>query len=163
MRQRAVFFPQVTRRMMKQPARLKNLGFENLQLIMIHFMRLFRPWIPLNVIRVLCFVGFCCAMTENLQAQAWTNKTLSASQRASLLLAQMTFNEKAAMVYGVAGPTGSNYVGNIANNTRLGIPWLFLKDGPAGLRLSETTTTPFPAPIDIAASWDVALARQYGS
>jgi beta-glucosidase len=121
------------------------------------------PWMPLNVIRAVCCIGFCCAMTENLQAQAWTNKTLSASQRASLLLAQMTFSEKATMVYGTAGPTGSNYVGNIANNTRLGIPWLFLNDGPAGLRLSDTSTTAFPAPIDIAASWDVALARQYGS
>ena len=95
--------------------------------------------------------------------QPWTNATLSASQRATLLLAQMTFSEKAAMVSGTAGPTGSNYVGNIANNTRLGIPWLFLNDGPAGLRLSDTSTTAFPAPIDIAASWDVALARQYGS
>jgi beta-glucosidase len=121
------------------------------------------PWMPLNVIRAVCCIGFCCAMTENLQAQAWTNKTLSARQRASLLLAQMTFSEKATMVYGTAGPTGSNYVGNIANNTRLGIPWLFLNDGPAGLRLSDTSTTAFPAPIDIAASWDVALARQYGS
>lgn len=95
--------------------------------------------------------------------QPWTNTTLSARQRATLLLAQMTFSEKAAMVSGTAGPTGSNYVGNIANNTRLGIPWLFLNDGPAGLRLSDTSTTAFPAPIDIAASWDVALARQYGS
>ena len=75
----------------------------------------------------------------------------------------MTFSEKAAMVYGVGGPTGSNYVGNIANNTRLGIPWLFLNDGPAGLRLSDSSTTAFPAPITIAASWDAALARQYGS
>jgi len=128
-----------------------------------HFMRLFRSWILLNVIRPVCLIGLCCALPLHLQAQAWTNTTLSASQRGSLLLAQMTFSEKAAMVYGVAGPTGSNYVGNIANNTRLGIPWLFLNDGPAGLRLSDTSTTAFPAPIDIAASWDTALARQYGT
>ena len=110
-------------------------------------------WIPLNVVRAVCFLGFCCAMPLHAQ-QAWTNTTFSASQRASLLLAQMTFSEKAAMVYGVAGPTGSNYVGNIANNTRLGIPWLFLNDGPAGLRMvnDDASTTAFPAPIDIAAS-----------
>ena len=121
-------------------------------------------WMLLNIIRPVCLIGFCCAMLVHLHAQQpWTNTTLSASQRATLLLAQMTFSEKAAMVYGVAGPTGSNYVGNIANNTRLGIPWLFLNDGPAGLRLSDTSTTAFPAPIDIAASWDTALARQYGS
>ncbi len=102
-------------------------------------------------------------MPLRLQAQSWTNTTLSASQRAGLLLAQMTFSEKAAMVYGTAGPAGSNYVGNIAGNTRLGIPWLFLNDGPAGLRLSDSSTTAFPAPITLAATWDTALARQYGS
>ena len=80
------------------------------------------------------FVACSCGLPINLHAQSWTNTTLSASQRASLLLAQMTFSEKAAMVYGTGGPAGSNYVGNIANNTRLGIPWLFLQDGPAGVR-----------------------------
>ena len=94
--------------------------------------------------------------------QPWTNTTLSASQRATLLVGAMSFNEKVAMVNGTAGPAGSNYVGNIANNTRLGIPWLFLNDGPAGVRLSDSSTTAFPAPITLAATWDTALARQYG-
>ena len=125
--------------------------------------RRLHPWKTLNAICAACFITVCCAMPVCLQAQSWTNTTLSASQRASLLLAQMTFSEKAAMVYGTAGPTGSNYVGNIANNTRLGIPWLFLNDGPAGLRLSDSSTTAFPAPITLAATWDTALAQQYGS
>jgi len=79
----------------------------------------------------------------------------------------MTFSEKAAMVYGTGGAPGGNnynYVGNITNNSRLGIPWLFLQDGPAGVRLqSGNNTTALPAPITLAATWDVALARQYGS
>ncbi len=95
--------------------------------------------------------------------QPWTNTTLSANQRATLLVGAMTFGEKVAMVNGTAGPAGSNYVGNIANNTRLGIPWLSLNDGPAGVRLTNTSTTAFPAPITLAATWDTALARQYGS
>jgi beta-glucosidase len=74
----------------------------------------------------------------------------------------MTFSEQAAMVYGTGGPTGSNYVGNIANNTRLGIPWIFLQDGPAGVADGVNNVTAFPAPIALAASWDVSLARQYG-
>ena len=120
-------------------------------------------WMPLNVIRPVCFIGFCCAMPVHLNAQQpWTNTTLSASQRASLLLNAMTFSDEAAMVCGTAGPTGSNYVGNIANNTRLGIPWLFLQDGPAGVADGVNNVTAFPAPITLAASWDVSLARQYG-
>ena len=129
-----------------------------------HFVCLFRSWIPVNVIRPVCFIGCCCALPVQLPAQqAWTNTTLSASQRATLLVGAMTFGEKVAMVNGTAGPAGSNYVGNITNNTRLGIPWLYLNDGPAGVRLSDSSTTAFPAPITLAASWDTALARQYGS
>ena len=128
------------------------------------FIQRLRLWIPLHVVRWVCFFGFCCAMPVLLPAQQpWTNITLSASQRATLLLNAMTFSEKTNMVFGVAGPTGSNYVGNIANNTRLGIPWLFLNDGPAGLRLSDSSTTAFPAPVTLAATWDTSLARQYGS
>ncbi|HTQ49591.1 MAG TPA: glycoside hydrolase family 3 C-terminal domain-containing protein [Candidatus Acidoferrales bacterium] len=111
--------------------------------------------------------GICFGLPCDLRAQSWTNTTLSASQRAGLLLAQMTFSEKAAMVYGTGGAPGGNnynYVGNITNNSRLGIPWLFLQDGPAGVRLqSGNNTTALPAPITLAATWDVALARQYGS
>src|SRR5690348_17605235 len=109
--------------------------------------RRLHPWIPLNTVRACFFIAVFCSMPVHLLAQAWTNTTLSASQRAGLLLSQMTFSEKAAMVYATAGPTGSNYIGNIANNTRLGIPWLFLQDGPAGVRLvSGNTTTALPAP-----------------
>ena len=120
-----------------------------------------------NLLRVILpawALGLCCAMPIQLHAQQpWTNTALSASQRANLLVGAMTFNEKVAMVNGTAGPAGSNYVGNIANNTRLGIPWLFLNDGPAGVRLAGSSTTAFPAPITLAATWDTALARQYGS
>ena len=98
-------------------------------------------------------------MPACLHAQSWTNTTLPASQRAGLLVAQMTFSEKVAMINGAGGP----YVGNIPANSRLGIPALTLNDGPAGVRLSDTSTTAFPAPVAIAASWDTALARQYGS
>ena len=128
-------------------------------------MRPFHSRIPLNALRPVCFIGLCCAAmpVPLIAQQPWTNTTLSASQRAALLVGAMTFNEKVAMVNGTAGPTGSNYVGNIANNTRLGIPWLFLNDGPAGVRLSDSSTTAFPAPITLAATWDTALARQYGS
>lgn len=98
-------------------------------------------------------------MVGSLQAQPWTNTTLSAGQRASLLTNAMTFSEMTTMVAGASG----SYVGFIPNNSRLGIPALNLQDGPAGIGDGANNVTAFPAPITIAASWDVALSRQYGS
>lgn len=115
---------------------------------------------PLSIIRPVCFIGFCCTMAVHLPAQQpWTNTTLSANQRATLLVGAMSNSEKIAMVNGAGG----SYVGNIPANARLGIPSLNLQDGPAGVRVSDSSTTAFPAPITLAATWDTALARQYGS
>jgi len=71
----------------------------------------------------------------------------------------MTFGEKIAMVNGAGGA----YVGNIPANTRLGIPAVNLQDGPAGIGDGANNVTAFPAPITLAATWDTALAWQYGS
>jgi len=120
----------------------------------------FRPVTVLNSAAwFICLVGFCCEWPGNLQAQSWTNTTLSASQRATLLLGAMTFGEKIAMVNGAGGA----YVGNIPANTRLGIPAVNLQDGPAGIGDGANNVTAFPAPITLAATWDTALAWQYGS
>ena len=51
---------------------------------------------------------------------------LTPAQRAAALLAQMNLTEKITMVHGWDGP----YVGNVIANTRLGIPALYLNDGP---------------------------------
>ncbi|HTR42093.1 MAG TPA: glycoside hydrolase family 3 C-terminal domain-containing protein, partial [Pseudomonadales bacterium] len=103
-------------------------------------------------------LAVCLVMPTRLSAQAWTNTTLSASQRANLLVNAMTFNQMAAMVYGAGG----SYVGNIPATTSPNIPGLNLQDGPAGIGDGVTGVTAFPAPIALAASWDVPLARQYG-
>ncbi|EEF60204.1 glycoside hydrolase family 3 domain protein [Pedosphaera parvula Ellin514] len=85
--------------------------------------------------------------------------SLSPDQRASLLVAQMTLDEKIGMVHGVDGP----YIGNVSGNTRLGIPALHLQNGPAGVGDGAMNVTALPAPIALAASWDTGLARQYGA
>jgi len=85
--------------------------------------------------------------------------SLSADQRARLLVAQMTLEEKIAMVHGSSGPC----VGNGTNNSRLGIPALHLQDGPAGVGDGVQGVTALPAPILLAATWDTDLARQYGT
>jgi beta-glucosidase len=112
-----------------------------------------------GIAQIICIIGVWLGASVNGSAQSWTNTTLSAGQRASSLVSAMTFSEMAAMVAGASG----SYVGYIPNNTRLGIPALNLQDGPAGIGDGANNVTAFPAPITIAASWDVALSRQYGN
>src|SRR5260370_13109401 len=50
---------------------------------------------------------------------------------------------------------------------RLGIPPLTMADGPAGIRVArqdvnEGKATALPAPIGLAATWDLTAAKQYG-
>src|SRR5947209_4320288 len=91
----------------------------------------------------------------------WMDISLSASKRADLLLAQMTLDEKIAMLHG-AGYGSGGYVGHIPANKRLGIPALNLEDGPAGVSDDMKQVTAFPAPVAGAASWDTTLMKQYG-
>ncbi len=85
----------------------------------------------------------------------WLNTSLSADERAALMLAQMTLEEKVGMVHGK-----SNDAYSMAPIARLGIPALTMADGPAGI--NEGQATALPAPIGLAATWDLAAAQQYG-
>ncbi len=88
----------------------------------------------------------------------WMNLALTPDERADELIAQMTLDEKVAMLHGVAG----SYIGYVPANTRLGIPSLNLEDGPAGVADNQGEVTAFPAPVAGAASWDTSVMNQYG-
>src|SRR2546427_12121892 len=91
----------------------------------------------------------------------WMNTSLSADERAALLLAQMTLEEKVDML-NEKSSTG-------VTSRELGIPVLAMADGPAGIRIdrnrrdvNEGKATSLPAPVALAATWDLAAAQQYG-
>jgi beta-glucosidase len=109
--------------------------------------------------QIICVVGAFLGMVGSLKSQSWTNAMLSASQRASLLVSAMNFSELATMVEGTSG----SYVGNIPGIPQLGVPALNLQDGAAGIGDGANNVTAFPAPVTLAATWDVSLARQYGT
>ncbi|MFA5258318.1 MAG: glycoside hydrolase family 3 N-terminal domain-containing protein, partial [Opitutales bacterium] len=71
------------------------------------------------------------------------------------LLSQMTLEEKVAMLSG--DETGFNSPGV----ERLGVPMIYMTDGPVGVRLGQATA--FPVSVNMAAGWDTALVRQYGN
>lgn len=89
----------------------------------------------------------------------------SPESRAKALLSQMTLEEKVDMLHGEISPLYGFYNAPIE---RLGIPALTMSDGPAGVRVANQEvnggkSTALPAPIALAATWDPALANQFGT
>ena len=82
----------------------------------------------------------------------------SIEARVDALLQRMTLEEKIQMLHGARR---RGFIGYIPGIERLGIPELALTDGPAGVR--HGTGTAFPAPVALAATWDRALAQEYGA
>jgi beta-glucosidase len=98
----------------------------------------------------------------DVDAHPWLEADRTPAERAGLLLAEMTLEEKVAMLHGVCRfeiPGCGFTIGKIPVNERLGIPALHMTDGPAGVRNGQPATS-FPAPVAIAASWNTDLAHE---
>jgi beta-glucosidase len=106
----------------------------------------------------------------------WSDASLSASQRAELVVEQMTQEEKLALVHGGLGaPWGSDpkpqgaigSAGYVPGIARLGIPPLQETDAELGIanpgfiRRGDTATA-MPSDLALAATWDPSLARRQG-
>jgi beta-glucosidase len=89
--------------------------------------------------------------------------TSSAQQRAGALVAQMTLDEKISMVHGDQWPPAGAYAGHVPGVPRLGIPELFLSDGPNGVGNGNTGVTAFPVALAASSTWDTNVVRQYGT
>lgn len=86
---------------------------------------------------------------------------MAGSSRVDRLLAQLTRSEKIQLTHGAVDPEG-RATGYIEGVDRLDIPSLSLVDGPLGVRIPDETSTAFPAPIALAATFDADLARRHG-
>ena len=92
----------------------------------------------------------CVALTTGTAAFSATDF----EPRIDALLAQMTLEEKVHLLSG----DSSDF--NAQGLPRLGIPSIRMGDGPAGIRIGHSTA--FPSPVNLAASWDAALASKFG-
>jgi beta-glucosidase len=109
-------------------------------------------------------VMFASALWFGLAAAAQARSPLdSARARAQGLVSQMTLDEKLQLVHGAGFVRNAGYAGRVTGIPRLGIPGLFLADGPNGVGNGATGVTAFPAAINGASSWDPGLMRRYGS
>jgi len=85
---------------------------------------------------------------------AYKNPSLDAERRTEDLLHRMTLEEKVDMLGGY-----EDFY--ILPNERLGIPKIKMADGPLGVR-NYGEATAFPAPIGVAASFNVELMNEFG-
>ena len=98
----------------------------------------------------------------------WCDTTLGPDERAGLLLAELTLDEKVSLMAGDDASTGLNQAepverrntGESQGVPRLELPTVFYSDGPVGTRQGKATG--MPASIGLAATWDTALAERYG-
>lgn len=100
----------------------------------------------------------------------WLDRTLSPDQRASLVEAQLTLDEKLRLVHGEEGPGvkaqslgGAGFVPGIP---RLGIPDLQMADGRSGVSNEGSRgryATALPSVLADGATWDPEVAYEYGA
>lgn len=88
----------------------------------------------------------------------------SPSERAEAMLKLMDMEDKLRMMRGCMG----DYVGNVEGNGRLGIPSIFMQDGPQGFRITKKTgaegsSTAWPSSLNIASSFDPQLAGRWAT
>jgi beta-glucosidase len=87
----------------------------------------------------------------------------AAVRRARAVVARMTLDEKIAQLHGIR--TADVYR-VVPGNSRLGIPALYVTNGPAGVGPggagSQKRATALPAPLALAATWDPSLSFAYG-
>jgi beta-glucosidase len=150
-------------------------------------MKIASPWrIRLIALAVLTFtVASSVVRAQNPRRQgheppwahaAWMNKSLSADQRADLVLKELTLEEKIDLIHGQGmpgwGPPKPNaYLGNggagfVLSVERLGIPFIQMSDAAYGVRSSGMNgrySTALPSNVGAAASWDTQAACDYGA
>lgn len=106
---------------------------------------------------------------------AWMNKSLSADERADLVIGQMTLDEKIQLVFGYGWGVlrtgdpilpGSNFAaGTMQGIPRLGIPNVDLADSAVGIRMAAYMgryATLLPSTLGAASSFNPDAANLYG-
>jgi len=117
---------------------------------------------------------------NNGQLDVYENPNEPIEKRVSDVLSQMTLEEKLHLLKGsgISSAMGSDYVptaipgavGTIVPTPRLGLPTVYLSDGPAGLRIEPTRegsdrtyyATAFPIGTQLASTWNTELVYKVG-
>jgi beta-glucosidase len=96
-------------------------------------------------------------------ARPWMNRALPPQVRATLLVKQMTLDEKILEIHMLDVP---DHPREVAGIDRLGIPTFKITNGPAGAGPGDSRSpqpaTALPSAMAMSASWDPAMAAAFG-
>jgi beta-glucosidase len=139
-------------------------------------------FLQIPVILVVAVIGFSLPVVAQTAAKQkpikgrWMDSSLSPDERASLVLKEMTLDEKISLVHGT-GMEGISPLSPLAIQSnggagcsigvpRLGIPNIQMSDAAYGVRQSGENgrySTALPSNLGAAASWDPKAAYEYGA
>ena len=116
------------------------------------------------------------AAQSNNKSHPWMNTSLSPDERASMVVKEMTLDEKINMLHGTGmpglGPVSPEAIhsnggaGYVPAVPRLGIPAIQMSDAAYGVRSSGENgrySTAMPSCLGGAATWDLEGAHAYGA
>jgi len=128
------------------------------------------------VVVVLLSASAQTGSSSKTSTKPWMNSSLSPDERATMVVKEMTLDEKISLLHGTGmsglGPVsplavhsngGAGYVVAIP---QLGIPAIQMSDAAYGVRMSGENgrySTALPACVAGAASWDLDAAHEYGA
>src|SRR5580704_7366589 len=129
-----------------------------------------------SLVTIMALIASAVSAVAQDADRPWMNKSLSAGERAELVLKQMTLDEKLSLLHGngmANNPTwtmpltsgangGAGYVEGVK---RLGIPPLVISDAAYGVRDSGVNgryATAMPSNVGAASGWDPQSACEYG-
>ena len=96
-------------------------------------------------------------------ARPWLDTKASAATRTHALLHAMSVDQKLQLIDGRPLPAASSgFIGYIPGIPSLGVPTLYLADGPVGVANGATGVTALPSGISQAATFDRHLVEQIG-
>jgi beta-glucosidase len=109
------------------------------------------------------------------ESRPWMNTSLGPDQRADLVIAALSLDEKIQLVHGIGWgplregapvpPDNNGGAGEILGIPRLGIPAVQQADSAVGVRMAAPQSryaTLLPSVLGAASSWDLEAAHTYG-
>jgi beta-glucosidase len=135
----------------------------------------FAPRLIAIILFLTCLAPAQFKPKEKPSTGPWMNTSLTADQRADLVIKEMTLDEKIGLIHGTGllglGPmspqsvNGNGGAGYVVGVPRLGIPGIQMTDAAYGVRSSGQNgrySTALPNNLGAAASWDLEAAYDYG-